>query len=78
VEFFRSLLKGVPDAEPSYRLITNWLDPVEAPAQELAALYHQRWAIESSFNLFYPPLPGKEIVLDGCPACDHLSISSTI
>jgi len=23
-------------------------------------------------------LPGKEIVLDGCPACDHLSIASTI
>lgn len=29
-----------------YRLITNLLDPVAAPAQELAILYCQRWEIE--------------------------------
>src|SRR5262249_57509130 len=29
-----------------YRLITNLLDPVAAPAQELAVLYSQRWEIE--------------------------------
>jgi hypothetical protein len=29
-----------------YRLITNLLDPVAAPAQELALLYSQRWEIE--------------------------------
>ena len=31
----------------SYRLITNILDPEQAPALELAALYHERWEIES-------------------------------
>ncbi len=41
-------LEGIPDAEPRYRLVTNWMDPAEAPALELAALYHQRWTIESS------------------------------
>ena len=35
-------LKDVPGAEPIYRLITTILDPQLAPAQELAALYHER------------------------------------
>ncbi len=30
-----------------YRLITTILDPEQAPARELAVLYHQRWEIES-------------------------------
>ncbi len=38
-------LKDVPDAEPVYRLITTILDPKQAPAKELAALYHERWEI---------------------------------
>jgi Insertion element 4 transposase N-terminal/Transposase DDE domain len=33
-----------------YRLITSLLDPQEAPALELAALYHQRWQIEAVFD----------------------------
>lgn len=32
------------------RLITNILDPDEAPAAELAALYHERWEIELTFR----------------------------
>jgi len=36
-------LDGIGHAEPIYRLVTNWLDPVAAPATELAALYHRRW-----------------------------------
>lgn len=40
-------LPGVPDAEPSYRLVTNWLDHEQAPALELAALYHRRWKVET-------------------------------
>jgi hypothetical protein len=36
-------MPNVPDAEPIYRLITNLLDPVAAPAHELAALHHARW-----------------------------------
>ncbi|WP_215844549.1 IS4 family transposase [Acidithiobacillus montserratensis] len=45
-------LKGVPAAESTKRLITSWLDPEEAPAHELAALYHQRGSITSSFDSF--------------------------
>jgi hypothetical protein len=33
-----------------YRLLTDLLDPATAPAQELAALYHQRWEIEGVFK----------------------------
>lgn len=43
-------LDGVPDAQPRYRLISSLLDPASAPALELAALYHQRWQIESVFD----------------------------
>ena len=38
-------LQGVADAEPIYRLVTSVLDAQQAPAQELAALYHERWEI---------------------------------
>jgi hypothetical protein len=38
-------LEGVADAPPSYRLITTILDHEKAPAEELAALYHERWEI---------------------------------
>ena len=38
------------DAQPRYRLLTTLLDPSEAPALELAALYHQRWQIEAVFD----------------------------
>ncbi|MHB9024451.1 MAG: IS4 family transposase [Armatimonadota bacterium] len=40
-------LPGVPDAEPLYRLGTTLLDPAQAPAADLAALYHERWEHES-------------------------------
>jgi hypothetical protein len=43
-------LEGIPDAEPIYRLVTTILDPLQAPAQELAALYHERWEIENTFD----------------------------
>ena len=33
-----------------YRLITTILDPDLAPATELAALYHERWEIESTLD----------------------------
>lgn len=56
-------LKGIPDAESNYRLITNWLDPTEAPAPELAALYHQRWTIESSFDELKTHLADRRVVL---------------
>lgn len=43
-------LPGLVDAQPSYRLLSTLLDPVDAPALELAALYHQRWQVESVFD----------------------------
>jgi Insertion element 4 transposase N-terminal/Transposase DDE domain len=33
-----------------YRLITSLLDPVQAPALELALLYHERWEVEAVFD----------------------------
>jgi hypothetical protein len=43
-------LEGVPDADPLYRLITTIMDPSRAPAHELAALYPERWEIESALD----------------------------
>jgi len=40
------VLEGVADAEPLYRLVTTILDEAQAPAADLAALYHERWEIE--------------------------------
>ncbi|HUU81028.1 MAG TPA: IS4 family transposase [Acidobacteriota bacterium] len=56
-------LEGIPDAEPLYRLITTILTPKEAPARELAALYHDRWEIENAFDEFKTHLRGAKIVL---------------
>ena len=56
-------LKGVPDAEPLYRLITTILDPDRAPALELAALYHDRWEIETALDELKTHLRGARIVL---------------
>jgi len=56
-------LPGVENAEPIYRLITTLLDPLEAPAQELAALYQERWTIESTFAEMKTTLKGADVVL---------------
>jgi hypothetical protein len=56
-------LKGVAGAEPIYRLVTTLLDPETAPAQELAALYHERWEIETALNELKTHLRGAQIVL---------------
>lgn len=56
-------LEGVPDAEPFYRLITTILDPDAAPAEELAALYHERWEIETALDELKTHLRGAQIVL---------------
>ena len=56
-------LEGVADAEPVYRLVTTILDPAAAPANELAALYHDRWEIETAFDELKTHLRGARIVL---------------
>ena len=56
-------LDGVPGAEPLYRLLTTILDPVAAPAAELAALYHERWEIETALDELKTHLRGARMVL---------------
>jgi len=56
-------LDGVADAEPLYRLVTTILDPSAAPAEELAALYHERWEIEGALDELKTHLRGAKIVL---------------
>jgi len=56
-------LEGVAQAEPLYRLITTILDPDQAPAAELAALYHERWEIETALDELKTHLRGARIVL---------------
>ncbi len=56
-------LEGVVDAEPIYRLLTSVLDAQHAPAQELAALYQQRWEIETALDELKTHLRGARIVL---------------
>jgi hypothetical protein len=56
-------LQDVEGAEPIYRLITTILDPKQAPALELAALYQERWEIETAFDELKTHLRGAQIVL---------------
>ena len=56
-------LEGIEGAEPSYRLATTILDHELAPATELAALYHERWEIETAFDELKTHLRGAQIVL---------------
>ena len=56
-------LEGVTGAEPIYRLVTTILDPEKAPAPELAALYHERWEIETALDELKTRLRGARIVL---------------
>lgn len=46
-----------------YRLITNLLECEQAPAQELAALYHERWEVEGVFDEIKTHLRGASTVL---------------
>ena len=56
-------LEGVADAEPIYRLVTTILDPAQGPAEELAALYHERWEIEGALDELKTHLRGAQIIL---------------
>jgi hypothetical protein len=39
-----------PGHGQTYRLLTTLLDPFDAPGQELAAAYHERWGIEEVYD----------------------------
>jgi hypothetical protein len=56
-------LEGIANAEPLYRLVTTILEPEQALAKELAALYHERWEIEISLDEVKTHLRGAKIVL---------------
>lgn len=56
-------LEGIPGAEPIYRLLTTISDHEAAPATELAALYHERWEIETALDELKTHLRGSRIVL---------------
>jgi len=49
--------------QDSYRLVTNILEPEQAPVLELAALYHERWEIESVFDEFKTHMRSTSTVL---------------
>ena len=55
-------LEGPPKAE-TYRLMTTLLDPQQAPAAELAALYPERWELEGAFDELKTHLRGGQVVL---------------
>ena len=56
-------LEGVEDSEPLYRLMTTVLGEGNAPAEEFAALYHERWEIENAFDEFKTHLRGRQAIL---------------
>jgi hypothetical protein len=56
-------LEGIAEAEPLYRLVTTLLGPAQAPATELAALYHERWEIEGALAELKTRLRGARVVL---------------
>ena len=56
-------LEGVQNSEPIYRLVTTILNDDHAPAEQLAALYHERWEIETVFDELKTHLRGARIIL---------------
>lgn len=58
-----TLKDSAAPVQDSYRLLTNILDPEAAPALELAALYHERWEVESVFDEFKTHMRSASTVL---------------
>lgn len=56
-------LPGMPDSQSRYRLLTTVLDPLQAPALELATLYQQRWEVEAVFDELKTTLAQRRRVL---------------
>ncbi len=54
---------ALTEPEQHYRLITTLLDPDRAPAEELAALYPQRWELESALDELKTHQRGPRVVL---------------
>ena len=60
---WRHKTHGIAVRVIDYRLATTILNPNQAPASELAALYHERWEIETAFDELKTHLRGARIVL---------------
>lgn len=56
-------LEGIDGAESLYRVATTILDPAQASALDLAALYRERWEIEGALDELKTHLRGSRIVL---------------
>jgi hypothetical protein len=54
---------ALAEEDQRYRLITTLLDPDAAPANELAALYPQRWELESALDELKTHQRGPRVVL---------------
>jgi len=59
----RAIEYTLPGSAEVYRLITTILDPEQSPAAELAALYHERWEIESTLDELKTHQRGPGLVL---------------
>ena len=46
-----------------YRLATTLLDPAVAPAVEMAALYHERWEVETTYDEVKTHILGSGAIL---------------
>jgi hypothetical protein len=63
VEYTLGKDPGRPAFPAPYRLLTTILDPTQAPAAELAALYHQRWEFETTLDELKTHQRGPKVVL---------------
>lgn len=67
VQFFRHVfpdgVEEVAELHGAMALLVVADDPEKAPAGELAALYHERWEIETAFNELKTHMRGAKIVL---------------
>jgi hypothetical protein len=63
------------DGGETTRLLTDLLDPEDWPAEELAALYHERWEVESAFRQVKTFQRGKaEVLRSASPELVHQEI----
>jgi len=58
-----ALDEAATPTQDRYRLLTNVLDASQAPAQEFAGLYHERWESEGVFDEFKTHLRANSTVL---------------
>jgi hypothetical protein len=64
VEFTITIRTSSGDARTErYRLVTTLLDHTEAPAAEMATLYHERWEAENSNGQLKPRLIGADVTV---------------